>query len=85
MSRLLAIPRCFNRTSSHGPFYLNLHFNMHLNLPSKPGVTGFFVLLVLLIVASCGQVWWRALVKQADPGSLGEEPYVALTGDPAMF
>ena len=39
----------------------------------------------LLIVSACGRVWWLALVKQSDIGVLGEEPYVALPGDPAMF
>jgi carbon starvation protein len=48
------------------------------------GVTGFFVVMVLLIVGACGHVWWLSLVKQADIGRLGEEPYVALSGDPAM-
>ena len=43
------------------------------------GVTGFFVLLVLLIVGACGRVWWLALVRRADVGVLGEEPYVALS------
>jgi len=49
------------------------------------GVTGFFVAMVLLIVGACGRVWWLSLVKQADIGRLGEEPYVPLSGDPAMY
>ena len=49
------------------------------------GVTGFFAALVLLIVGACGRVWWLSLVKQADIGMLGEEPYVPLSGDPAML
>jgi carbon starvation protein len=49
------------------------------------GVTAFFVTLVLLIVAACGRVWWLSLVRQADVGLLGEEPYVPLSpGNPAM-
>jgi hypothetical protein len=48
------------------------------------GVTAFFVLMVLLIVGACGRVWWLSLVKRADVGVLGEEPYISLTGDPAM-
>ena len=49
------------------------------------GVTGFFVTLVLLIVGACGRVWWLSLVKRADVGVLGEEPYVPLSpGSPAM-
>jgi carbon starvation protein len=49
------------------------------------GVTGFFVVMVLLIVGACGRVWWLALVKPSAIGILEEEPYVALTGDTAMF
>jgi len=48
------------------------------------GVTGFFVAMVLLIVGACGRVWWLSLVRQADIGRLGEEPYVALPGNAAM-
>jgi carbon starvation protein len=58
-----------------------LHSQM-VNSDIDAGVTAFFLLLVLLIVGACGRVWWLALVRQADVGRLGEEPYVALT--PAM-
>jgi len=55
-----------------------LHSQM-INSWIDAGVTGFFVLLVLLIVGACGRVWWLALVRRADVGVLGEEPYVALS------
>ncbi|HEX4085614.1 MAG TPA: carbon starvation CstA family protein [Chthoniobacteraceae bacterium] len=42
------------------------------------GVTAFFVVMVLLIVGACGRVWWLSLVKRAEIGALGEEPYVTL-------
>jgi carbon starvation protein len=46
-------------------------------------VTGFFLLLVLLIAGACGRVWWQSLIAKGEIGALGEEPYVALKGDPA--
>ena len=49
------------------------------------GVTAFFAVLVLLIVAACGRVWWLSLAKRADVGALEEEPYVSLPGgNPAI-
>jgi carbon starvation protein len=55
-----------------------LHSQM-VNSWIDAGVTGFFLLLVLLIVGACAHVWWLALVRRADVGALGEEPYVALS------
>jgi carbon starvation protein len=66
------------------PVQLATWHSQMLNSWIDAGVTGFFVAMVLLIVSACGRVWWLALVKQSDIGVLGEEPYVALPGDPAM-
>jgi len=48
------------------------------------GVTAFFLAMVLLIVGACGRIWWLSLVKQTEVGILDEEPYVSLSGDPAI-
>jgi carbon starvation protein len=78
----------FQARIAHGgaPLQLAAWHSQLVNSWIDAAVTGFFVLLVLLIVGACARVWWRSLVKQADVGILGEEPYVSLSpGNPAMF
>jgi len=42
------------------------------------GVTGAFLLLVLLIVASCARVWWKLLADRRYSNPLRESPRVAM-------
>jgi len=67
------------------PIQLATWHSQLINSWIDAGVTAFFVVLVLLIVGACGHVWWRSLIRQADIGTLGEEPYIALQGNPAAF
>jgi len=41
-------------------------------------VTGGFMLLVLLLVGSCGRVWWQLLARKTAP-EFCEEPYTSLS------
>jgi carbon starvation protein len=67
------------------PAQLATWHSQMLNSRIDAAVTAFFVTMVLLIVCACGRVWWLSLVKRADPGTLGEEPYIPLSRDPAVF
>jgi carbon starvation protein len=66
------------------PLQLATWHSQIVNSYIDAGVTAFFVALVLLIVGACARVWWLSLVTQTDVGRLGEEPYVSLSGDPAI-
>jgi len=52
----------------------HLIINNHVNAI----VTGAFLVLVLLVVLSCAQVWWRLLVRKEDI-PLREDPALSLT------
>ena len=52
----------------------HLIVNNHVNAV----VTGAFLVLVLLVVLSCAQVWWRLLIRKEDI-PLREEPALSLT------
>jgi carbon starvation protein len=70
----------FQAKIAHGgaPAQLAAWHGQLINCRIDAAVTAFFVLMVLLIVCACGRVWWRSLVKRANVGALGEEPYVSL-------
>jgi carbon starvation protein len=67
------------------PAQLAMWHSQLVNSWIDAGVTALFAALVLLIVGACGRVWWLLLVARTDAGVLGEEPYVSLSGDPAIF
>ncbi len=52
-----------------------LLFSQYVNT----GITGAFMVLVLLVVGLCAREWWLLLAKRRVSG-LREEPYVAVTG-----
>lgn len=53
---------------------------LRLNNLVNAAVTGAFLVLVLLVVAACAQVWWKLLADRGYVNPLNEGPYTTVAG-----